>query len=199
MRRTATHRMELGRNEAGKCTITVNNLIQLYEKQKGLCYYSDIPMKLQSGVSWKASPERLDTQNGYVIGNVVLACIEFNGVLQMNRARVASLIARSLAPVSTAFSMDAIKAYWTDYKDRSRSSHTIAELAAQYKAQGGRCSYSGASFGLDPEDAFHRPFIVETSDDGFVLILAALWISPLCRWSKQKFATLRDHFGKTQE
>lgn len=56
-------------------------LADLYEKQKGLCFYTDEPMKVYFGT--KRSGARRDSisvdkvipERGYVVGNVVL-CIE---------------------------------------------------------------------------------------------------------------------------
>lgn len=195
MRGSADQRAAWGLLEAGECSMTADDLMQLYDRQNGQCFYSDIPMTLQQKMSWKASPERLDTQKGYVLENVVLVCNEFNGYAQMSRARISAMLERTT--ILPPLALETVKSYWMEFKNQYASSHSAFDLMTQYNAQNGRCSYSGAAFTLDSEDAYHRPFIVETSDDHFILILTALWVSPLCRWSKEKFATLRDHFEKS--
>jgi hypothetical protein len=56
-------------------------LIDIYNKQFGVCAYSGIPMHF--GVchknNWVASLERLDVSKGYTRDNVCLICVEFNG------------------------------------------------------------------------------------------------------------------------
>ncbi|NBS68000.1 hypothetical protein EBT31_03675, partial [bacterium] len=54
--------------------------------QEGKCYYSGIPMSFEKQSKWKASLERLDPLKGYVSGNVVFICWEFNTF--DNRARI---------------------------------------------------------------------------------------------------------------
>ena len=60
-----------------KHTITADDLEKLWSKQKGMCFWMDIPMELGglfvSNSPWAPSVERLDNGKGYVLGNVVLA------------------------------------------------------------------------------------------------------------------------------
>lgn len=65
------------RSEAGEHTIKDSYLEELYEKQNGLCYYSNIPMNFDKS-EWKVSIERLDNTKGYIEGNIVLCCLELN-------------------------------------------------------------------------------------------------------------------------
>lgn len=52
---------------------------KLWEEQKGLCYYSNLPMKLQRDNNrFSVSLDRLDSTQGYVPGNVVLCCANIN-------------------------------------------------------------------------------------------------------------------------
>lgn len=62
----------------GECTLTAEKIIKLTEVQNGLCYYSGIPLVFKPLSRWRASVERLDTSKGYIDGNVVLICNEFN-------------------------------------------------------------------------------------------------------------------------
>ena len=61
------------------------DLTVLLVQQKGRCKYFGITMALEPNMAWKCSPERLDASKGYVEGNVVLVCNEFNsGYTQAN-------------------------------------------------------------------------------------------------------------------
>lgn len=59
---------------------TFDDLVELFNKQNGLCFYSGIPMAFGSykEISWTISAERLDNSIGYTKENVVLVCWEFN-------------------------------------------------------------------------------------------------------------------------
>jgi hypothetical protein len=60
--------------------LTINDLIELFEYQGGLCAYSGIPMTFGSYHDkwWTCSPERIDGTKGYTKSNVCLICYEFN-------------------------------------------------------------------------------------------------------------------------
>lgn len=60
------------------CTITLKDLIDQIEKQSALGYYSGLPMNFRSLSHWQCSPERLNNDLGYIPGNVVFECLEFN-------------------------------------------------------------------------------------------------------------------------
>ena len=60
-------------------TITIQDIEQLWEKQQGLCYYTNQSMKLaRDDNRYSVSIDRLDTNIGYVPGNVVLCCATVN-------------------------------------------------------------------------------------------------------------------------
>lgn len=82
---------EQGRIEAGICNLQFNDIIELWEKQKGLCYYSKLPMVTQKCSDWQASLERLDDNAGYVKGNTVLCCLEFNGRVKWTHEKIQQL------------------------------------------------------------------------------------------------------------
>lgn len=67
-----------GRIDAGICEIDHIYLKQLYDDQNGCCYYSGIKLSPIPLSDWQASPERLDTNLGYIEDNVKLICLEFN-------------------------------------------------------------------------------------------------------------------------
>jgi dUTP pyrophosphatase len=62
-------------------------LIDLYNKQNGLCYYTGIPMSLFTTKNWKfkgqadldiLSVDRIDSSKGYELKNIVLCCTAIN-------------------------------------------------------------------------------------------------------------------------
>lgn len=98
MRTNAAIRGRRGRLGASECSMKASDLKRQYQMQRGRCYYSGLTMVLHSNVSWKASPERIDTNKGYINGNVVLVCAEFNGHHQLTAKRLKDLIDSSDAP-----------------------------------------------------------------------------------------------------
>ena len=62
----------------------------LYEEQEGMCYYSGIEMTTSG--EYQMSLERLDESKGYIEGNVVLCCLEFNGQEQWSHMKIIDLI-----------------------------------------------------------------------------------------------------------
>jgi hypothetical protein len=60
--------------------IDLQFLINIYNEQKGLCYYSDLPLQFNKGLNgnWTISLERKDPLKGYSKQNVCLICLEFN-------------------------------------------------------------------------------------------------------------------------
>jgi hypothetical protein len=77
-RNNSESRSDKGRMDAGICTITKRDLIFLWKKQDGKCYYSGIEMSTYSCSNWQCSLERLDDKKGYTLENTVLICFEFN-------------------------------------------------------------------------------------------------------------------------
>jgi hypothetical protein len=49
-------------------------ILNMYSIQKGLCFYSKIPMSYSVGDRFALSIDRLDSQKGYELKNVVLCC-----------------------------------------------------------------------------------------------------------------------------
>eukprot|EP00397_Hematodinium_sp_SG-2012_P039407 GEMP01043018.1.p1 GENE.GEMP01043018.1~~GEMP01043018.1.p1 ORF type:complete len:458 (+),score=30.25 GEMP01043018.1:139-1512(+) len=66
------------REKAGDFDLTLNYLLNLWDKQKGRCEYSDIVMNVELYTHWRISLERRDNTLGYVPGNVAFICAEFN-------------------------------------------------------------------------------------------------------------------------
>jgi hypothetical protein len=68
-------------NRDNSFDIDLKFLIDKFKEQKGLCYYSGIPLKFGSYLenNWKTSLERIDVFKGYTRDNVCLICLEFQG------------------------------------------------------------------------------------------------------------------------
>ena len=82
-----------------RCELTYDDLVALYDKQKGLCYYSGIKMNFGPYLDnwWTASPERLDSSKNYDIHNVVLICYEFNTADSSSKAVSADEVTGNMA------------------------------------------------------------------------------------------------------
>lgn len=55
-------------------SITRDDLISLWSKQNGRCYWTDIPMEMRSRSPYTVSLERLNNSMGYEPGNIALVC-----------------------------------------------------------------------------------------------------------------------------
>lgn len=78
-----TYRWKSAKSRAGKSgiefSITERDIKDLLEQQKGLCYYTGLPMKIERDNNrYSVSLDRLDNNEGYVDGNVVLCCAAAN-------------------------------------------------------------------------------------------------------------------------
>jgi hypothetical protein len=80
-------RTSKGRIEAGKHTITFEELKEQYMKQNGESYYCPIKMNYDKR-DWRMSIERLNPDIGYTKENSVLCCLEFNGRIQWSREKM---------------------------------------------------------------------------------------------------------------
>jgi hypothetical protein len=81
-------RSEKGRKEAATMTLTKAAFRKMWDIQGGKCYYSGMPMAIGSHVDFKCSPERLNPAIGYIEGNVVFCCYEFNGPRQWTLEKI---------------------------------------------------------------------------------------------------------------
>ena len=86
--RSARSNSKIKRSGPIECTITYNDVIAQMERQNYRCFYSGMPMIFVQGAHWRASLERLNNNVGYIPSNIVLVCLEFNGVKQFNRTKV---------------------------------------------------------------------------------------------------------------
>ena len=70
-----------GRIGASECTLTEEQVKEMFKKQGGLCYYYNSPLVF-TRCGDKMSIERLDNNKGYTQENCVLVCQLANGVAQ---------------------------------------------------------------------------------------------------------------------
>jgi len=65
-----------------ECTITPEDLYDLFEKQNGLCAYSKVPLTYVAYDLNMASLDRIDSTVGYVKENIQLVCTAVNRMKQ---------------------------------------------------------------------------------------------------------------------
>lgn len=75
-KRSTKQRITKGRSM--EFDIDLNYLINIVIEQKGRCYYSNMPLIFKRSSDWICSVERLNCNLGYIKGNIVLVCYEFN-------------------------------------------------------------------------------------------------------------------------
>lgn len=76
------------KDDASEFSLTFNDITNIWKEQNGLCYYSSIPMITAQFSTWQCSIERLNMEKGYIINNVVLCCLEFNGKCQWTKEKI---------------------------------------------------------------------------------------------------------------
>ena len=69
-----------GRSYTGRFEISFEDLVRIPIAQRGLCYYSDMPMGFSSDEDWTVSLKRRDVKESYAKRNVVPICGEVNGI-----------------------------------------------------------------------------------------------------------------------
>jgi hypothetical protein len=91
-RQTAEKRNKItNRNDqSGEFNLTIDKLKNIYNKQDGKCYWSELTMTFNG--TWKISLERIDPTNGYTSENCVLCCLELNGQSQWNQEKLLEMI-----------------------------------------------------------------------------------------------------------
>lgn len=97
-RNNSEKRIQKGRNMEG-VNISFEHLKQVYDDQQGKCYYSGLSMSLDSNSDWMISIERLDNEKDYIVGNVVLCCVEFNTSNQWTLDKIRQLQHLTKTPV----------------------------------------------------------------------------------------------------
>ena len=83
----AKARLKKGRNEAGRCDVSSQDIWRMWNDQEGKCFYSGLMMMTET-VAWQASLERLDPDLGYTEKNCVLCCLEFNHMTQWSQQKI---------------------------------------------------------------------------------------------------------------
>lgn len=91
-KKSSISRINKGRVEAGTFTITYDDVFEIWNLQKGLCYYSNIPMITNRKSDFQASIERIDPNKGYDKSNIVLSCLEFNDIVQWSKDKITEMI-----------------------------------------------------------------------------------------------------------
>ena len=77
IKKVMTPRRKIKRAKFKNNELTFKQLLDIYIRQKGRCYYSNIFMSFKTGGDWQISKERIDPSIGYTEENTVFACIEF--------------------------------------------------------------------------------------------------------------------------
>ena len=82
LKRTVSHAHEYAKkfenNPQRSSTIILQDVIGMYERQKGICAYSGLQMSSIVNDPWKISLERIDVMQGHHKENCVLICAAFN-------------------------------------------------------------------------------------------------------------------------
>lgn len=61
-----------------KFDITPEFLLDMWDRQNGRCYYSNLPMSFDRNDLYTVSIDRIDSNGGYTKNNVVLSCWSIN-------------------------------------------------------------------------------------------------------------------------
>ena len=99
----AQQRAKSGRVE--RCEIDKNDLRQIYDTQRGLCFYSGLPMNHDKR-GWKISLERLDQAGNYVLENIALIVLELNNWQQWTLEKVKLVVLNYLSGDTTPIFAD---------------------------------------------------------------------------------------------
>lgn len=91
-KQSAKDRGASGREDAGVCDITLEDLEKKFKEQDGKCFYSGIEFQTDKR-AWRPSLERKDPSLGYTYNNTVLCCLEFNGKCQWSHHEILRLVA----------------------------------------------------------------------------------------------------------
>ncbi|KAI9106277.1 hypothetical protein DFS34DRAFT_57543 [Phlyctochytrium arcticum] len=150
---------------AAICDLTDEDWIALWKDQAGCCYYTGIAMSHAPASDWRASPERLDNDLGYVAGNCVLIISELNVRAHWSHLKITDMVQMLLGLVDGAAAHDKmVQQLPISALDEfmrmvlRRAEHgvtkraafrnltcdlTIDKLTDMFVAQNGRCLYSG--------------------------------------------------------
>lgn len=145
----------------GESIITFNELMRLYERQNGYCYYFKTKkMRHENHSEWMMTPERLDNSKDYTSDNTVLCCYEFNTRRQWSIESIDNIVhlrqttvdmnsfrdevTRGSGPILTF--IDALMRTLRHAHTRSKPKEctvTRETFIDLINSQDGRCRYSG--------------------------------------------------------
>ena len=89
---SAGRRKSKGRATAGTFDLSYDYILSLWHQQQGRCFYSKLDLTTRRHSTWQCSLERLNVNMGYIEGNVVLCCCEFNNAYQWTLAKIYSIL-----------------------------------------------------------------------------------------------------------
>lgn len=75
---SAKRRLNRGRKEAGVITITIDDILQILEKQKYKCVYTGVKLSWEYNNPYKASIDRIDSSKGYTSDNIQIVSFIVN-------------------------------------------------------------------------------------------------------------------------
>lgn len=84
------HAKERAQTRGHGCSLTLQELLDIFCLQYGLCSYSAVPMSLEPNSDWRMSLERLSSSDGYTKENVTLIACEFNTFCASHSSNVSS-------------------------------------------------------------------------------------------------------------
>jgi len=67
-----------GERKNKKCFITVEHLHDVWQRQKGLCVYTKLPLTSESHQLNTVSLDRIDSSKDYTVDNIQLVCVPIN-------------------------------------------------------------------------------------------------------------------------
>jgi len=89
--KSARTRAAQGRTAAGECTLTVEDLEDMWKQQNGRCDWSNVTMQFDGKAAWLVSLERPDPTSGYHKHTAVLVAHEMNGMITWTRDKLDSI------------------------------------------------------------------------------------------------------------
>ena len=96
----AKNRAKKRKGAAAEFSITPKDVYDLWEKQRGRCSYSNLPMSTKPNSDWQCSLERLDPSKGYIKTNIALIILELNTAAQWSREAVWSIAELVSKPIT---------------------------------------------------------------------------------------------------
>lgn len=214
-------------------SLRYEDLIEKWSAQKHKCFYSGMEMHYDNR-NWQVSLERLDTKKGYSNENTALCCLEFNNQAQWSHEKMNDMIMNvELSEVIKPIDVHDISNKSSDMyhhlkrlfdrcvlrsgnNDRFGTSDLSLDLLIElFKAQNGRCAYSGiplrcgtsenswiASLDrIDPLIGYKRENVcltcLEFNTIDHTSTYSEIREGETSGWNKGKFAELYNHLKQT--